>query len=228
MNNQEALDFMKSYSSIREATEVFLLAYKFPDGQSHYIRRKFSQLKSDRNCYARRNELTTWEGLLFHSVSISSPQKKRLCETGTVFQCELPQERRKSLSELTNKGLKNRLSSILGFVSCIAQNENVEPIAIATYVLKLYGGKARNYELVNSCQQLIESGTFDCIVRRLPLYKSLFMLYFLEIGKRKYTRMRRLCKPEDIIFHPYNKISDYRASIIHPSGILEIPNFQEI
>ena len=82
--------------------------------------------------------------------------------------------------------------------------------------------------LVNSCQQLIENGTFGCFVKRLPLDKSLFLLDFLEIGKRKYTRQRKLCKPEDIIFSPYNKISDYRASIIHPSSFLEILNFSGV
>ena len=36
MYNQEALDSMKSDSSIREATE-YLFTYKIPDGQSHFL-----------------------------------------------------------------------------------------------------------------------------------------------------------------------------------------------
>ena len=119
--------------------------------------------------------------LQFHSLHSTSPQKKRLTYTSTVFQCELPQETRKPLSALTTKG---QIKANLDLVSCVAQNENVEPITIATYILKLYSGKARNHDLVNSRQQLIESGTFGSIVRRLPLDKSLFLLDFLEIGKQ--------------------------------------------
>ncbi|KAI6651054.1 hypothetical protein LOD99_5631 [Oopsacas minuta] len=156
----------------------------------------FSQLKSDRNIYSKRSDLLTWEGLLFHSLHIASPLKKRLSETSIVFQCELTQEGRKPLSELTNKGLRHGLRPIFDFNSSVAQSEDVNPIEIATYVLKLYGGEARNYEMINFYQQLIEHATF-------------------EIGKRKYTKMRKLCKPESIVFPPYNILSDYRVLEIY-------------
>ena len=226
MDNKEAFCFLNSHSSVRQATEVFLESYLIPDSEKHCVRRRFTKLKSDRSFYSKQNDLATWEMLQFHSLHSTSPYKKRLTDTSTVFQCELPQENRKPLSALTTKGLSNRLRPILDLVSCVAQNENVEPITIATYILRLYSGEARNHDLVNLCQQLIESGTFGSIVRRIPLDKSLFLLDFLEIGKRKYTKMRRLCKSENIIFPPYNKISEYRTSNILPisSDILEIQN----
>ena len=42
------------------------------------------------------------------------------------------------------------------------------------------------------------------------LDKAAFAMNLLEIGKRKYTDLRRICKPEDILFISYNIIGDYR------------------
>ena len=96
----------------------------------------------------------------------------------------------------------------------IAKLENVEVKTIATYALQLVSRIVRDHETANSRRTLIADGTFISAIRHLSIDKSLFLLDFLEIGKRKYTNMRKLCQPENIMFPPYNKIAYYRASII--------------
>ena len=47
----------------------------------------------------------------------------------------------------------------------------------------------------------------------MPIDKSTFLLDILEIGKRKYTNFRRLCKSENITFPSYSRLAQYRNDV---------------
>ena len=107
MDNREALDFLNSHSSIRAATEMFLKEFQIPDSEFCSIRRKFSEVKSEREVYSKQKDLHTWEHLMFHSLQDTSPSKKCMISTEKLaFSIELPQDIRKPLSELTLKALR--------------------------------------------------------------------------------------------------------------------------
>ena len=40
--------------------------------------------------------------------------------------------------------------------------------------------------------------------------------------------MRKVCKQENIIFPPYNKIADYRANIVLSSELIEVQNSSNV
>ena len=60
---------------------------------------------------------------------------------------------------------------------------------------------------------VLETGTFAQPLKQLPNEKSAFLLDSLEIGKRKYSNIRKLCKTEGIIFPTYNKVASFRSDI---------------
>ena len=60
MNNQEALDFLPSRPSIRVAVEPFMKSFDLSDCEFSFVRRKFSHLKSERDAFSKRNDISTW------------------------------------------------------------------------------------------------------------------------------------------------------------------------
>ena len=88
---KETFDFLNSNSLVREAPDV-LKAYPIIVGETHFIPRKFSQLKSDRNIYSKRNVLPSCDGILFHSLLITSPLNKRISETNIASSGVLQKE----------------------------------------------------------------------------------------------------------------------------------------
>ena len=53
----------------------------------------------------------------------------------------------------------------------------------------------------------------------MPLPKSVFLNDHLQIGKRKYNELRRLCKTENFVFPTYNDIFEYRSQIVLTSDL---------
>ena len=80
MDNKEAIAFLSSHTSIREATEAIMNTFEIPEGESHSIRRKFGQLKLDRETFRKKNDLHTWEVIHFLSFQAIHPHKKRISE----------------------------------------------------------------------------------------------------------------------------------------------------
>ena len=72
MDNKEAIAFLNSHT---EATEAFMNTFEIPEDESHSIRRKFCQLKLDRETFRKKNDLHTWEVFHFHSLQAIRPQK---------------------------------------------------------------------------------------------------------------------------------------------------------
>ena len=56
------------------------------------------------------------------------------------------------------------------------------------------------------CKEIISKGTYSP-TSIMPLKKSVFLLDFLEIRKRKYTDIRLLCKQKGVIFPQYFKLA---------------------
>ena len=137
MNNKEAYVLLKSSSSIRASSAEFVSNFQLPESEFHTIFRKFRELKSDRDTFLKRNDLATWESMLFFSCSIESPPKRRLYEDRTIFAAEISNDFRKPLSQLTNKGLKIRLASLLNLIETLALKEGVDSKTIASYGLQL-------------------------------------------------------------------------------------------
>ena len=72
---------------------------------------------------------------------------------------------------------------------------------------------ARDRKVSKVCSEILQTGTFSNTFRQLPIDKSAFWFDILEIGKRKYSNIGKLCKPEGIIFPPYNNIAVSRSQI---------------
>ena len=58
----------------------------------------------------------------------------------------------------------------------------------------------------------------------MPIDKSTFMLDLLEIGRRKYTNFKRLCKSENIIFPFYSKLAQYRHNVSLTNELVFVHN----
>ena len=102
----------------------------------------------------------------------------------------------------------------MDLINTISDYENVQPKTIAAYTLQLIANEDQDRNTADSMMELVASGSFGCDFKHLPIDKSGFLLDFFEIGKRKYTNLRRLCMPEKIFFPAYNKLAEYRSIMI--------------
>ena len=141
------------------------------------------------------------------------PRKKRSLDNETI-QIDISHERRKPLSELTVKALRTRLASLLNLINVLATKEETDMKTIASYALQLVSNDVYDKKIPIICKEIIRSGTFSNPLSQMPLSKSVFLLDHLQIGKRKYNELRRLCKTENFIFHTYNDISEYRSQVV--------------
>ena len=119
MNNREAYEFLASKGSVREATTDFLQCFDLEEEKFHCIRRKFAELKKDRVLYRKKNDISTWEEMLFFDNCIQ-PEKKRLSSEGEIWVIAKSKEVRKPLLELTTKGQRIRLEPLISFMNTIA------------------------------------------------------------------------------------------------------------
>ena len=137
MNNKEAFDFLNSKPSVREATSTFLDIFDLDNEQFCLSRRRFAELKSERDYYRKKANITTWEELSFFSYSDNSPAKRRKLPERYVVSVEFVKEVRKPLLQLTTKGQRARLSSLLSCIDTIAHMEDVDSKTIAALALQL-------------------------------------------------------------------------------------------
>ena len=213
MNNRDAYEFLSSKTSIRAAVEEFMSIHQLEQGESSSLRHKFCQLRPERDSYRKFSDLSTWEEMLFFSFSPTLPLKKRISDEKIIFKADLSQDKRKPLSELTLKSVRLRLSSLLNLVEALAEKEQTTPTVIAAYVLQLISNDNHDRSVAGVCKDIINNGTFSP-TSLMPLEKSVYLLDLLEIGKRKYTDFRLLCKSEGLMFPQYSKLADYRANIV--------------
>ena len=85
MNNKEAFNLLCSQPSIRAASDEFIRYFQVPESEYHCIRRKFAELKSNRQISQKNRDLKSWEELLFHSYEIKCLPKRMLSEHRIIF-----------------------------------------------------------------------------------------------------------------------------------------------
>ena len=228
MDNKEAFAFLNTKSSIRAATEDYLAIFKIPQGDFHNIRRRFGELKSDRDFFVRKTDLATWEQMFFYQASCENPPKRRSSSDKVIFESDLSSVARKPLSELTTKGLRQRLSPLLKLVDQLAEKEEVDSKTIATYCLQLVSNVTHDVKISSICKDIISMGTFSGANKTLSIEKSTFLLDQLEIGKQKYTDLKRLLKADNFFIPPYKLVALHRAEITLANDLHYVRNPDEV
>ena len=109
---------------------------------------------------------------------------------------------------------KNSSFSATKLDRCLATKEETDRKTIASYALQLVSNEVCDKKVPIVCKEIIRSGTFSNPWSYMPLSKSIFLIDHLQIGKRKYNELRRLCKTENFVFPTYNDISEYRSQIV--------------
>ena len=117
------------------------------------------------------------------------------------------------LSQLTLKTSEQGLNPLLNSIDSFAVKEEVDPKIIATYALMLISILSKYVNTSSVYKQIIAKGSFANEIIPMPIDKLAFMLDLLEIGRRKYTNFKRLCKSENIIFPSYSKLAQYRHNV---------------
>ena len=134
---------------------------------------------------------------------------------------------RKSLTTISLKQQRVRLSKVLECIKEIAEVEDVSEISIAALALQLISNQKDNRQVVRISKTIAYEGDFgDAIKKRVSIDKSLFLLDFLEIGKRKYTSLRQLLLPNGIEFPAYQEIIEERNLIVLRPHLQLYPNLQ--
>ena len=133
------------------------------------------------------------------------------CPDGVFI--EHTSNQRKHISELKLESQRSRFNVLLQHIQFIASREGVGEKDIASYVLKLISNVEHDRKVSHVCSEILDTGTFTQPQKQLSLDKSAFLIDCLEIGKRKYSSIRKLCKPEGIVFPTYKKVASFRSEI---------------
>ena len=207
MNNKDAFDFLSSKESVRKSSTDFLDSHNISEDDYLKIRRKFGDLKFQRDNFSKRNALTAWDNEVFYSKKIKVHEKE-------IVEVDLSQKPRKPLSELTMKAMRTRLLPLLDLMSTLAEKENFKPKTIAIYALQCISNNEHHRGVSSFCQEIINTGRYGLLQNQMSIPRAASLLDILAIGKRKYTDFRHLCKSENIQFPAYCKISQYRSDVI--------------
>ena len=226
MNNNGAFDLLSSNPSIRASANEFLREYELPESQFHTFRRKFGELKLARDEFLKKKDLPTWEQMTFYSPEIEHSSKKIFLVNKTIFEADLSVEMRKHLSDLTLKGLRFRLAQLLRLINLIADREEVDARTISAYALQLISNYSKDVSTANLCKEIISEGAFADLSKKIPIDKSTFLLDLLEIGKKKYTSFRSICKSEQINFPSYSQLAECRNNAVLVNELEYIRNVQ--
>ena len=84
---------------------------------------------------------------------------------------------------------------------------------IASNGLQLVSNLTHDRKTSSFCKEIISTGSFGTANKRIPIDKSTFLIYKLEIGKRKYLDLKRTLKSENVILPSYKDITQYRSEI---------------
>ncbi|KAI6648498.1 hypothetical protein LOD99_8130 [Oopsacas minuta] len=229
MNNKEAFDFLSSRKSVRDATIVFMDSQQLDDKYYSCIRYKFVELKGDREIFRKRNDLNTWDDMIFFDNSTLA-EKRRLSSEGDICTPNHVHAKaiRKPLLELTIKGQRVRLEPLLALIKSLAASENVDSKTMAAMALQFVSSSSGDYSTSSFCLEIVSKGTFQGNIKtHISIAKSTFLLGQLEIGKRKYIELRRLCKSDNVLFPKYELISQYRADITLEKEFIFIRNVSD-
>ena len=143
------------------------------------------------------------------------PQITSVMENVFIEESQIPS--RKDILAITMESLTKRLAILLEHITFIAGRESVDPKRIASMTLEIFANRDRKTS--GTCKEIISTGNYapsSCI---LNFDKAAALIDILEIGKRKYTELRLLCKPEGFIIPTYKKISSYRNQLVLSTDI---------
>ena len=131
---------------------------------------------------------------------------------------------RKHKLDITTESLTKQLSILIDHINFIAKRESVDAKKIATLSLEILAQREYDRKTTKVCKEIISTGTFapsNCI---LVFDKAAALIDILEIGKRKYTQLRLICKPEGFIVPTYRKVSLYRHQVALSNDIEIVKN----
>ena len=130
---------------------------------------------------------------------------------------------KKNLFSLQLQPQRIRLSSILEQIRETAIMEGSTPVEIAALVLQLLANECDNRKIAKLAKEVISSGGFSGIsLSYVPVDKALFLLDMLEMGRRKYTQLRRTLLAENIHFPSHSKVLDLRNFLVSRDQINSI------
>ena len=93
------------------------------------------------------------------------------------------------------KQQRSRLSTVLDSIRVLAEIENISEIKIAALALQLVSNQFDARQVANVSKLIVTenfSGDFGKVVKKdVDVFKSLFLLDMLEIGKSKCTKLRK-------------------------------------
>ena len=204
MNNFEAWQYLSTQELIRAAALKFVQVFELDDNEFDALRYKFRNLKPTRDSSRKAKKMEEWEAEIFYTFPSIHPPKQQILEEKLIIESDLSMEIIKPLSLLTLKALRTRLGPVLKIIHAFSLKEEVDSNIIAAYALMLLANESRDVNTANVCKGIIATGTYANLSKTLPIDKSTFLLDILEIGKRKYTNFRRLCKSENITFPSYS------------------------
>ena len=114
-------------------------------------------------------------------------------------------------------------NSVIDFQLSLNPSKNSQSLRILQK-LQLLSNQTANREIAKLCKSIVHDqypGEFGNILKKeLNVNKALFLIKFLEIGKRKYTQLRQHLLSSEIHFPAYHKLVEQRNSIItanHPN-----------
>ena len=140
----------------------------------------------------------------------------------------VPKTTRKNILTLTFKQQRTRLESVLQCVKLVADIEATSPVTISSLVLQLLANEVHDTDTATFAKTVAYGGNFGKeIVKEIPVNKSLFVLDQFELGRRKYTQLRQLMLPCGVEFPAYNKLVDFRDSVILRPHIRIYPDHSE-
>ena len=90
-----------------------------------------------------------------------------------------------SVNDLSIKVLKKRLSFLKSHLEFVAENEDVTPKTIASYLLLLCSNEEYDFNSAKVSREILEKGNYSPLCSKLSINKATFLLDSLEIRNNK-------------------------------------------
>ena len=197
------------------------------------LRWRLRNLRKSRDTSRNKsNNLDVWESIDFYSAnSVCSGSQMSVDSFDTVeyipvqhsFIEETSKDIRKPLLKLTMKAARNRLNVLLQHIQFVTQREQVDEKMVAALALELISNQEYDRETSKICQEIINTGTYGNVMKKVSIPTSSYILDILEIGASKYTQLKKLLK-QDVKFPSYRLISQFRQEISLSHSVFFVTN----
>ena len=173
MNNEEAYNFYttNSQKSFSQISREYISKFNLDELEFEFFRREFANIKNERMIYSKEKDIATWKNFYFTSTLVNSAVSQNSNEDLSMEQLPASQSTveftenfcrkpLKQISEVRNKAIRNRLTTIMSHIEAVAQHENVSPKIISMYLVKLYSLDEYDISTANVTKELIQTGKF--------------------------------------------------------------------